>query len=175
MEPTVIQVAHYKAAYSGNFIASLKALERFLATQGARMVYALPEAAREREWAQELICEGKALEFLPVPCSFMRTLKAARGLITKYRPTIIHTHFAHHQGAYIIASGLQRRGERPFVFCHAHSAPEDLGAPRNLIRRVRFQLMRSRALIISSCPALRQEFLRWGGAAASCGCNPERD
>lgn len=162
MEPTVIQVAHYKAAYSGNFIASLRALEKLLETQGVRMVYALPEGAREREWAQEMIGEGRDLEFLPVPCSFLRTLKVARSLIAKHRPTIIHTHFAHHQGAYIIASGLQGRGERPFVFCHAHSAPEDLGAPRNLIRRARFQLMRSRALIISSCPALRQEFVRWG-------------
>ena len=61
---TVLQVCAYGADYSGNFIASLEALEDALKEKGIKTIYAFVEKASVKPWCKEIQTRTKVY-FLP--------------------------------------------------------------------------------------------------------------
>ena len=58
-------VANYAAFYSGNFIASLNALEVMLAERGVKVSYVFPKNALFANWGEVADTEGRTKKLHP--------------------------------------------------------------------------------------------------------------
>ena len=63
--PTILHAAGFQSPYGGNFIATLTSLRAACSRRNWRMLLAVPEAARQREWCTRLSREGWPVYFLP--------------------------------------------------------------------------------------------------------------
>lgn len=88
----VVHVCSYAAAYAGNFIAALKALEQAVAFLGLRHLYIFPDSARQTVWAERLVVDGHAVRFMP-PTSSVGSAILLESYLRGYDVALVHTHF----------------------------------------------------------------------------------
>lgn len=87
----------YAAPYPGNFIPSIKNLEKHLNQNGSRLIYLLPKSAQKIEWVIELQKDCKTVYF--IDNSFFSkkikysNIKRLKDIIEVEKINIIHTHF----------------------------------------------------------------------------------
>lgn len=144
----VLQVCAYAAPYEGNFINSLKALEKQLKEKGHETLYAFPISAREKDWCVELAKTNKVY-FLPlakarIKPSTYRTLKR----IYKENPEleIIHTHFE----LYDIPVILTAKKKKHKVFWHLHDPIYNYNDFHNrLMYRIQYKLLHKKATLLA--------------------------
>lgn len=117
---SVLELANYAAPYSGNFIASLRALETGLQAQNTDTVYVFPERARARDWCRALQDEGCAVYFLPASVSAAVSL--LRRILHRHNVRLVHSHFID-RSAYVPLRIACLGRQIPHVF-HAHSLPK---------------------------------------------------
>ena len=132
-------VANYAAFYSGNFIASLNALEAMLAEHGVGVSYVFPKNAPFANWGED----GRYLEYHDVrTADFAPTVLAAelKKLVQSdilAAHTIIHMHFLDWKAIGAITRAL--RGEGCILIAQEHMRM-DFGreqAKRTLVRRAK--------------------------------------
>ena len=91
MSYRILTVADYAAAYRGNFIESLSALEQAVLADGGIFLWVFPARAKRRDWVQEMQKAGKPVWFLTG--NTMRDARLLRRLMRQYRIRIVHSHF----------------------------------------------------------------------------------
>ncbi len=83
----VLQLMNYNAPYKGNFIQSILCLETKLKAENIEMIYLFEKETAAREWARELINEGKKIYFLKG--SNIKDIFFINSLIRKHKIGII--------------------------------------------------------------------------------------
>ena len=86
----------YAAPYRGNFIPSIECLEKVWEKRG-KLVYLLPSVAKNIQWVQDLMREGKRVYFID-RSFFSRKIRWAnvkqlKDIVQKEKISVIHTHF----------------------------------------------------------------------------------
>jgi hypothetical protein len=90
---SVIHVAAYGAAYSGNFIASLRALQQPCSAMGLSLAFVFSDCAAGRPWLAELRRDGLSTYVLCGRDSLTSRTRALAEITVRERATLIHTHF----------------------------------------------------------------------------------
>ncbi len=139
---SVLEIADFAAPYSGNFIASLRALAEGLRARGVGTVFLFPARAKTREWAKAL-SDAYTVLFLPERGS---TAIFLRRICRRFDVCCVHTHFI--DKSVYIPLRLACVGI-PHVF-HAHSLPkfrED-----DALLPLRRRLLHAREILCVSAP-----------------------
>jgi glycosyltransferase involved in cell wall biosynthesis len=110
---TVLHAAQYAAPYEGNFIKSLKCLEKHLIAEGASMAYLFPKQAESQPWYPEF---EKTHKVFTVNTNDAVSIKA---LIEHLRPSIIHCHFEGYDVT-ISKAVKQINDYKPKIVWHLH-------------------------------------------------------
>ena len=132
---TILHLTDYGAPYAGNFIASLNALERLLAENGAKTVYVLPPRASERVWAQEM-AKTRDVRFLRKG-GFFSYLRQMRRLLKETNADILHEHFIHFSEKIAAWLAIQSCGHRVKTVLHLHN---HITLPKNPLMRLPHKL-----------------------------------
>jgi glycosyltransferase involved in cell wall biosynthesis len=143
MTRSILQVAHYEAAYDGTFIAMLKAIGREGESRGYRPVFLLPEKVREWSWYCQLAASGQAIRFLPCTASLRQYTREIAKIAAEEDAAIIHTHFTTYDvAAWAAGRQLRRGGKKIGVVWHAHS---EIRMRQTMLRRLK-ELVKYRML-----------------------------
>ena len=143
MTRSILQAAHFRSSYAGNFIAMLKTVGRVGEAHGYRSVFLLPEEVRERSWYAPLAASGQAVRFLPSRASLREYARAIVKIAVDEDAALVHTHFTTYDVAAWTASRLLRlRGRKMGVVWHAHS---EIRARKTALRRFK-ELVKYRML-----------------------------
>lgn len=156
MAHNVLQVMNYAAAYPGNFIRSMMALERKLAEDGGRMIYVFPQRAKERQWVQEMKSNGFEIFFLSD--SIVVAAKELRELIHRFNADIIHSHFINYNLYIPIRLALIFNRDIAHIV-HAHSQPKKDVRP--ILDSLRKRVINEQAFICVS-NSVAEEFSKRG-------------
>jgi len=128
----VLQIMNYGAAYKGNFMSAMLLLDEALKARSGTVVYLLPERAKERGWANDMICEGEPVYFMPG--NLLRAALLIKKLIKAHGIDLVHAHFIDFR-QYLPLRAALLFTRVPHLF-HAHSLPKKRsGAPVNFLRR----------------------------------------
>jgi len=122
----VLQVMNYGAAYPGNFIRSMMALERRLSADGGQMIYVFPQRAKERAWVHEMKDSGHEIFFLSN--SIPAAARELRRLICRFNIDIIHSHFMNYSSYIPIRLARIFNKDIPHIV-HVHSQPKRAEKP----------------------------------------------
>jgi glycosyltransferase involved in cell wall biosynthesis len=163
---TVIQLADFGAPYSGNFIASLLALDIVLKKKGFRQLLILPLRAKDRPWLAHLHKSNIPVYFLPDKMSPMLLAHQIAGMARNENVVVMHTHFTSFDvpaWLYMIFTRLKKIS--PKLIWHMHSYfPDEMNS--SLIRRVKdilkFRIMGRSVGIIAVSEEIQHWFLARG-------------
>ena len=128
---TVLHLTDYGAPYAGNFIASLRALERMLAETGGRMVYVLPPRAKERSWTHEM-AKTHDVRYLKRG-GFLSYMRQVRRLLKETNADILHEHFIHFSEKLAAWLAIKTCGHRVKTVLHLHN---HISLPKNPLLRL---------------------------------------
>ncbi|MCE5188435.1 MAG: glycosyltransferase family 4 protein [Eubacteriales bacterium] len=117
---TVLHLTDYGAPYEGNFIASLRALERRLADDGIPMIYVFPKRAGDMPWAQTMRREKQNV-FLIERNGFFAYARQIRRLLRQYDVSILHAHFIHYKEKLAALFAAKTCGHRVETVLHLHN------------------------------------------------------
>lgn len=115
----VLQLMNYNAPYKGNFIQSILCLETKLKAENIEMIYLFEKETAAREWARELIDEGKKIYFLKG--SNIKDIFFINSLIRKHKIGIIHTHFIGIRYNFLLNIVRRFLGKRLTIARHFHN------------------------------------------------------
>ncbi len=144
---TILQVCAYAAPYEGNFMASLKALEKRAKEKGHKTIYAFPETAKEKDWCKAL-AEKTEVYFLPLakarikPSTYSRLKK-----IYKAHPdlSIIHCHFELYDVPVVLTAKKNVK-----VFWHLHDAIGNITDRHNKFAyKIQYGFLHKKATLLS--------------------------
>lgn len=116
----MLHLTDYGAPYEGNFVASLRALERRLAASGGRMVYVFPRRAGDMPWAQSMRREQSNV-FLIERNGFFAYARQIRGLLRQNDVSILHAHFIHYKEKLAALFAAKTCGHRVDTVLHLHN------------------------------------------------------
>lgn len=116
---TTLHLTDYGAPYAGNFIASMRALERLLGEHGDRMVYVLPPRASERAWTREM-AKTHDVRFLDKG-GFFSYMRQVRRLLKETGANILHEHFIHFTEKIAAMIACATCGHKVKVVLHLHN------------------------------------------------------
>ena len=109
--------ANYGSPYEGNFIVSLKLLEKKLNENDIRVIYVFPTRTGERNWVNQLKTDDNDIVYLPD-----NRLQAIRKLRKILREVIfVHTHFINMEQMLILKLARITSGARCVVIHHIHN------------------------------------------------------
>lgn len=138
----VLQVCAYAAQYSGNFMASLLTLDKYLATFGVQTMYLFPESAAQMPWCQQLQTE-RTVFFADSNRFSWKTYRQIKYAMKD--ADIVHSHFELYDCLCALAKKKHQK-----LFWHLHdSFDENIDAVHRIINRVQYDLFGRRAVLIS--------------------------
>ncbi len=144
---TILQVCAYAAPYEGNFIKSLKALEKVYNEKGAQTVYAFPESARNISWCKELE-KHTDVYYLPLTKARIKinTYLILKNIYSKYEDLkIIHSHFELYDAPVVLTAPKNVK-----VFWHLHDALEGYtGLKNKLAHKIQYGFCNKNAILLS--------------------------
>jgi len=117
---TVLHLTDYGAPYEGNFVASLRTLERRLNADGMRMLYVFPKRAGDMPWAQNMRRE-KSNVFLIERNGFFAYARQIRKLLRENDVAILHAHFIHYKEKLAALFAAKTCGHRVDTVLHLHN------------------------------------------------------
>lgn len=171
MGASIVQVADYSPNYSGNFIASLRALAAQYGKLGLRPVWVFPDEARSRAWLKELADDPAASVYV-LPrrrTGHLRYAWELAHIIWREKSAILHTHFSRFDIAAWMAKAMcALAGKHVELVWHQHSA----FAPRSSRTRLALDALKLGMLgrwcrLVPVCEDLRLSI-------EQKGCPPER-
>lgn len=141
---SIIYAADFSPAYSGNFIASLKAAAAECRARGLRIVWVFPDKVRDFAWFRELAAESGASAYLlsREDNALTNGWKLAR-IAAAENAVILHTHFSFFDvSAWVAKTLCALRLRRIRVLWHVHSAfPSEPSWTRRLKDRIKLGLL----------------------------------
>lgn len=152
----ILQVMNYGAAYPGNLIRCVKALEERIAQDGGKIVYVFPKRAEKRSWVIDMKDKGENIVFLNY--GIFSAAKQLRKLIRQYDINIIHSHFMNYRTYLPIRLARAFNKGIPHIV-HAHSQPKREAKP--FLDYFRRKIMDEEIFICVS-EAVAQEFSKRG-------------
>jgi len=93
----VLHIMDFAPPYAGNFIASIRCLEKHLNNSGGKVVYLFTEIARQQNWCADLLKENKTVYFIDVSFFSKRikyqNIRRLVDIIKEEQIDILHTNF----------------------------------------------------------------------------------
>ncbi len=160
---TVLHLTDYGAPYEGNFVASLRALERQLAEENGQMIYVFPRRAGEMPWAQQMRLE-KSNVFLIERDGFFAYTRQVRRLLREHDVTILHAHFIHYKEKLAALYASKTCGHRVKTILHLHN---HLAIPKSPLRALPQRLYLSFVSRFVCCSRSVAQHLIADGVASS--------
>ncbi len=117
---SILHLTDYGAPYEGNFVASLRALERQLNETGARMSYVFPRRSASVSWSQAMAREKDNVFFIERD-GFFAYMRQIRRLLIERRITILHEHFIHFPQKMAALLACLTCGHRVKTVLHLHN------------------------------------------------------
>lgn len=144
---TVLQVCAYAAPYEGNFVKSLRALEKTYEEKGDKMIYAFPESARDIPWCKELE-KHTDVYYLPLAKARIKveTYTLLKRIYRQYSDLkIVHSHFELYDAPVVLTAPKNVK-----VFWHLHDALEGYtGLKNRLEHKVQYGFCHKNAILLS--------------------------
>ena len=155
---TILQVCAFSAEFGGNFIASMKCLERLLSTEGIETIYAFSEDAQKSEWCKEIMKRTRVY-FLPVKHARIlpETYLIFKKIYQKHNISIVHTHFE----LYDIPATVMA-GKKTKIFWHLHDPIQVKRNLRGLLWKIQYGVVGCRAKLISVSDYYRNRVVSLG-------------
>lgn len=157
---TVLQVCAYGAAYAGNFIASLEALETELANRNIRTVYAFVGRAGEQEWCKKIEQRTKVYYLPEAKARILpKTYEIFRKIYRENDVSIVHSHFE----LYDIPATVMAKPETK-IFWHLHD-PIVIRAKsksRQILWRLQYGVVSKRAKLLAVADEYRKTAISLG-------------
>src|SRR5258707_15522940 len=124
---SIMQVAAFSPAHSGNFVASLRAAAAECKKNGFKLVWVFPEGAQTTRWFSQFRADPEASVYvLPERAGHLKNALTLTRIAKKENAAIIHTHFSQYDIsawlAKVICALELRKVE---VIWHVHSAFPD--------------------------------------------------
>ncbi len=154
----VLQVCAYNADYSGNFIASLEALENKLAERNIQVIYAFTELAKEKEWCKN-IQKRTRVYFLPLAKARIlpKTYQMLKQIYDENDIGIVHSHFElYDMPAALMAPKYVK------VFWHLHDTLDSVHGLRKLLWKLQYGVVGKRAHLLSVADYYRKVAINMG-------------
>lgn len=125
----ILFAAQYAAPYAGNFVASLTALDDYLAQRyNAVVAYVFPADAGKQKWYAQFAAEHKVYT---VHGNLRDSQEQCTQILKDFGPTIVHTHFEGFDLPITCAAG--HSDYRPAMVWHMHDALQFM---RNPLKRL---------------------------------------
>lgn len=142
---TVLQVCAFGAEHPGNFIASLEALERALASKGVKTIYAFVERAADKDWCKE-ICKRTKVYFLPEAKARIlpKTYQITRDIYNENEVDIVHTHFELYDIPATVTAPKTAK-----IFWHLHDPIMPGNGLRSILWKLQYGCVGKRATLLS--------------------------
>ncbi|MBR4863355.1 MAG: glycosyltransferase family 4 protein [Oscillospiraceae bacterium] len=138
----LLQVCAYTAQYSGNFIASLLALDQRLSARGVETMYLFPETVAETPWCQQL-SRTRQVFFAGLNRFSYATFRQVKAAMAQ--ADMIHSHFELYDCLCAFAKTRKQK-----LFWHLHdSFEENIDLPHQLINRFQYGVCGKKAIMIS--------------------------
>lgn len=155
---TVLQICAFGADYSGNFIASLEALEFALAEKGVQTIYAFVGRAEDKAWCKQ-IQERTKVYFLPEAKARIlpATYQAFRKIYQENDVDIVHSHFELYD---IPATAMAPRHTK--IFWHLHDPLTKHKGLRGLLWKIQYGIVGKRATLLSVAEKYRDVVVSMG-------------
>ena len=150
-DSTILFLCDYKSNYSGNFIASLLAIETHLKKKNARCVYVLPTECQERPWTQELLRLGKRVEYYDFGGNRIQKIAELNRLIDRYHATVVHAHFCYVVG--LEALSVFKRKTRFIIHVHSDFSGGKSSLKQALLRRIIYGWLPSKCKFVFVSPS----------------------
>ena len=157
---TVLQVCAYGAAYGGNFIASLEALEAELAKRNIRTIYAFVGRAGEQDWCRQIEKRTKVY-YLPEARARIlpKTYAIFRQIYRENDISIVHSHFELYD---MPATVTAKPGTRIFWHLHDPIRIEKKEKIRQLLWKLQYGVVGKRAKLLSVAEEYRKAVIALG-------------
>jgi glycosyltransferase involved in cell wall biosynthesis len=159
--PSVLHLADYGGAYSGNFVASLRALAEPCRAMGLRVALAFSDVARGRPWIDALRADGFPVHFVARAESLSGRARAIGELAAAEDAALIHTHYTRYDVPAAIATARRRR-RAPLVW-HVHSPFPPRRPVKSMAKElVKLGLLGRRARIAAVSDAIMRDCIGLG-------------
>ena len=155
----ILQVCTYAAAYEGNFIKSLYALEKALGKKGHEVYYAFPNQAAEINWCRQLQKRTKVF-FLPLRYSRVnpQATKVLKKVVNENDIDIIHSHFENYD-----ISCKKAAAKNTKVFWHLHDPIVKARRPhKNMIVKMQYSHYGKGVVLLSVCDYYKNVAIKLG-------------
>lgn len=155
----VLQVCAFAAEYSGNFIASLEALESELNRKNISVIYAFPQGAEEKEWCKT-IQERTKVYFLPLAKARIlpKTYQMFQQIYKENKDIkIIHSHFELYD---MPATLMAPKGMK--IFWHLHDSQTEGERLRKILWKLQYGIVGKRAYLLSVSEHYRENIIKMG-------------
>lgn len=143
----LLQISAYAADFEGNFIKSLKEIEKQLSYIGDSIIYAFPENAKNKKWMKDFK-NNRTVYFLPLDKARIKTsvYKKVCKIVNDEKIDVIHSHFE----LYDLHASYAARKYAAKVIWHLHDpiAPKEKFS-RKLLRKIQYKLFGSQAKMTS--------------------------
>lgn len=157
---TVLQVCAYGAAYGGNFIASLEALEMELAKRNIRTIYAFVGRAGEQDWCKRIEQRTKVYYLPEAKARILpKTYAIFRQIYRENDISIVHSHFELYD---IPVTVMAKTGTKIFWHLHDPIQLSKQSASRRILTRIQYGLVGKKAKLLSVAEAYRKMVVSLG-------------
>ena len=165
----VLHLADYGGAYSGNFVASLRALSGPCDALGLRLAFAFSESKVARPWIDALRAGGTPVHLLRREGSLSERTSAVGRISTEENAAILHSHF----GTYDLPATLAAARGGQQVVWHMHS-PLDEVRPLHAVAKdaIKLRVFGRSAHAAAVSTAILEEAIRHGFPAARASYIP---
>lgn len=124
----VLIASQFAAPYEGNFISSLKVLQRVMKERyNTECAYAFPRAMASQPWADDFMKANEV--FLTGSQNVLISPYEADDIMRKFKPTLVYTHFEGYDTAMLKA--IRRSGVSAKLVWHMH---DTLSYQRNILK-----------------------------------------
>ena len=157
---TVLQVCAYGAAYAGNFIASLEALEKKLAEQNIRTIYAFVGRAGEQAWCKEIEKRTKVYYLPEAKARILpKTYRIFRRIYAENNISIVHSHFELYD---IPATVTAKAGTKIFWHLHDPIQLSKQSRSRRMLTKIQYGVVGKKAQFLSVAEEYRKTVVSLG-------------
>lgn len=160
-------ISSYKAPYGGNFISSLKILQKKIRSLGIDIIYAFPKGAYNYQWCQELGENNKVI-FIDEPneVSIIKLIKQIKEAIKKEKIDIVYSHFTGYDLACYFAVNKEQK-----MFIHMHNPINNTvenSALKRLKEKLKYFLYNKKVNIIACAEHIQEYIIKQGSKKEKC-------
>ena len=157
---TVLQVCAYGAAYAGNFIASLEALETSLSDRGIRTIYAFVGRAGDQQWCKKIEQRTKVYYLPEAKARILpETYRIFRRIYRENDISIVHSHFELYD---VPATVMAKPGTKIFWHLHDPIQISKQSRSRRILTKTQYSIVGKRANLLSVAEEYRKTVVGLG-------------